>query len=287
MTVEQVSIEVPRRRRSLVAGLRRDPVGLVGAALVVIIVGAAMLAPWIAPQEPTDMSAERLASPSRSFLLGSDEAGRDLLSRALFGARISLSVGLFVVIIASAIGVTVGLLAAYYRGAFDSIAMRVMDIVFSFPTLLLALAVIAALGPETRNLVVALTVVFIPSFARVARAAALAVSHEPYVESARAIGAHDRRIILRYILPNSMAPVAVQFTISLAYAILAEASLGYLGLGVPPPSASWGSMLSTGKAFIETSIWPSLVPGMCILLTVLGFNLLGDALRDSLDPRLR
>lgn len=275
------------RNLAVVRVLRDDRAGLVGALLVGLVVFGAIFAPVVAPYDPTAMSSMRLAPPNSIFLLGSDEAGRDLFSRALYGARTSLTVSLTVVTIAAIIGVFLGLLAGFYRGKLDEIVMRFMDVIFAFPTLLLALAVVAALGTDIQNLILALTIVFVPSFARVARGAALAISKEPYIESARATGLRDSRILLKYVLPNSLAPIAVQFTISIAYAILVEASLGYLGLGVQPPAASWGSMLATGKAFLEISIWPSLIPGLCIMVIVLGFNLLGDALRDSLDPRLR
>lgn len=280
-----------RRRRgrlNILDTLRRDRIGLIGAILVVLITALALFAPWVAPYDPLAMSSgNRLSPPNAIFPLGSDEAGRDLLSRALYGARTSLTVSLTVVLISGLIGVTLGLTSGYYRGVLDSVTMRFMDILFAFPTLLLALAVVATLGPDVRNLVLALSIVFVPSFARVTRGAALAVSTEPYVEAARSVGVSNGRVITRYVLPNVMAPIAVQFTISLANVILVEASLGYLGLGVPPPTPSWGAMLASGKAFIEISIWPSVVPGLFIMLTVLGFNLLGDALRDSLDPRLR
>ncbi len=188
---------------------------------------------------------------------------------------------------AGAIGVLLGLLAGFYRGFLDAIITPATDIMFAFPTLLLALAVVAARGPGTENLILALILVFIPSFARVVRGTAMSVRREPYVESGQAVGLTNTRLIFKYILPNSVAPIAVQFTTSLATAILVEASLGYLGLGVQPPQPSWGSMLSSGKAFMEMSIWPSVVPGVCIMIAVLGFNLLGDTLRDVLDPRLR
>ncbi len=283
----------PNRRKMTekwpaLAAIRHDKIGLAGAFLVIVIVGLAILAPLVAQHDPTTMAAgERLTGPSSEFWLGTDEAGRDLMSRALYGARTSLRVSLTVVILASLIGVPLGLVSGYYKGLIDGVSMRLVDVLFAFPTLLLALAVVATLGPDVRNLIIALTIVFTPSFARVTRGAALAASAEPYVEAARAVGISNRRIIFRYVLPNITAPIAVQFTISIATAILTEASLGYLGLGVPPPAPTWGSMLATGKAYVETSVWPSVVPGMCIMLTVLGFNLLGDALRDALDPRTR
>lgn len=267
--------------------LLRDKVGAVGLFIVTLLILAAALAPLIAPYDPTAMSNQRLATPSGTFLLGADEAGRDLLSRALYGARTSLTVSLVVVTCAATIGILLGLLAGFYRGWIDAVITPFTDILFAFPTLLLALAVVAARGPGTENLILALVIVFIPSFARIVRGAALSVRREPYVESGQAVGLSNARLIFRYILPNAMAPIAVQFTTSIAYGILVEASLGYLGLGVQPPQPSWGSMLSNGKAFMELSIWPSLVPGLCIMLAVLGFNLLGDTLRDVLDPRLR
>ncbi|MGC5331803.1 ABC transporter permease [Micromonospora sp. DT62] len=267
--------------------LTRDKVGLVGLVIVVLMIAAAALAPLISPYDPTAMSDQRLAPPGGDFPLGADEAGRDLLSRALYGARTSLTVSLIVVTCAGAIGVLLGLLAGFYRGVLDAIITPATDIMFSFPTLLLALAVVAARGPGTENLVLALVIVFIPSFARIVRGTAMSVRREPYVESGQAVGLSNTRLILKYILPNSVAPIAVQFTTSIAYAILIEASLGYLGLGVQPPQPSWGSMLSNGKSFMEMSIWPSVVPGVCIMIAVLGFNLLGDTLRDVLDPRLR
>ena len=265
----------------------RDRVGAIGLVIVVLMVAAAALAPLIAPYDPTAMSNQRLAAPGGDFLLGADEAGRDLLSRALYGARTSLTVSLIVVTCAGAIGVLLGLLAGFYRGFLDAVITPATDIMFAFPTLLLALAVVAARGPGTENLILALILVFIPSFARVVRGTAMSVRREPYVESGQAVGLSNARLIFKYILPNSVAPIAVQFTTSLATAILVEASLGYLGLGVQPPQPSWGSMLSSGKAFMEMSIWPSVVPGVCIMIAVLGFNLLGDTLRDVLDPRLR
>ncbi|MFG1759616.1 ABC transporter permease [Micromonospora echinofusca] len=278
---------VGRRGGHLLRLLVRDKVGLVGLVIVVLMIAAAALAPLISPYDPTAMSDQRLAPPGGDFPLGADEAGRDLLSRALYGARTSLTVSLIVVTCAGAIGVLLGLLAGFYRGVLDAIITPATDIMFSFPTLLLALAVVAARGPGTENLVLALVIVFIPSFARIVRGTAMSVRREPYVESGQAVGLSNTRLILKYILPNSVAPIAVQFTTSIAYAILIEASLGYLGLGVQPPQPSWGSMLSNGKSFMEMSIWPSVVPGVCIMIAVLGFNLLGDTLRDVLDPRLR
>lgn len=268
--------------------LARDRIGMAGAVLIVLMVLAALLAPYVSPYEPTRIhSGARLLPPGARFWLGTDELGRDLLSRALYGARISLQVSLAVVACATIIGVVIGIVAGYMRGLFDGLAMRLMDILFAFPTILLALAVVAILGTNIENLIIALTIVYIPTFARIARAAALSVSNEVYVEAAVSVGVGHRRILLRHVLPNIIAPIAVQVTIALAYVILVESSLSYLGLGVQPPQASWGSMLASGKVHMERSLWPSLVPGLFIVATVLGFNLLGDALRDSLDPQMR
>lgn len=285
-------LAVPMRRRRPMPGilrvLARDRVGLVGALLVAAALAAAIFGPMLAPYDPTLIHpTEKLVGPDGRFPLGTDELGRDILSRALYGARISIEVSLVVVSLAGTIGVAIGLISGYFKGVLDIVLMRVMDTIFAFPTLLLALTVVAVLGTELRNLILAITIVYIPAFARIARGSTLSVSQQPFIEAARSVGVPHRRILLRYVLPNILAPVTVQFTVSLAYAILVEASLSYLGLGVQPPAASWGSMLATGKPFMELSPWVAIVPGVAIMLTVLGFNLLGDALRDSLDPRLR
>lgn len=284
--IEVVSSQ--QRRPSLWWQLRHDKVGVIGLVITTVSLLAAVLGPLVAPHDPTAFNAgHALEGPSRMFLLGTDEFGRDLFSRALFGARTSLQVSLIVVLVAGFIGVSIGLIAGYFRGVSDAVLMRIVDVVFAFPTILLALVVVAVLGTELIFLILALVIVYIPAFARVTRAAALTVSEEPYVEAARVIGVPPFRILLRYVFPNIVAPIAVQFTVSLAYAILIESTLSYLGLGVQPPVPSWGSMLAYGKLQIESSPWPSIVPGVWIMLTVLGFNLLGDALRDALDPKLR
>jgi peptide/nickel transport system permease protein len=277
-----------QRRLAVVRMLGRDRGGLAGLVLVAASLLVALFGPALAPYDPTLIfPGERLAAPGAKFLLGADELGRDMLSRTLYGARISVQVGIIVVTLASLIGVPVGLVAGYFKGRIDLVLMRIVDVMFAFPTILLALALVAVLGTDLRNLIIAITIVYIPSFARVTRGSTLSVSEEPYVEAARAIGVSHAGIILRHVLPNVSAPVIVQFTISLAYAILVEASLSFLGLGVQPPAASWGSMLATGKPYIDISPWVSVVPGVAIMVTVLGFNLLGDGMRDALDPRLR
>jgi len=276
------------RRFAVLRAIRRDRLGILGAVLLFLAVVAAVFAQVLAPYDPTLIHpADRLAGPGARYLLGADELGRDLLSRTLYGARVSLQVSLTAVSLASVLGVTLGLLAGYFRGPLDVVLMRVMDMVFAFPAILLALALVAVMGPDLRNLILAVTIVYVPSFARITRASTLVAREELYVEAARAVGVTHTRAMLRHVLPNVSAPLIVQFTVSLAYAILIEASLSFLGLGVQPPAPSWGSMLATGKLYVELSPWLSVVPGVAIVLTVLSFNLLGDGMRDALDPRLR
>ena len=248
----------------------------------------AIFGPWLGPIDSTlTSSTERLQGPSATHWLGTDDLGRDLLSRVIVGARISLLVSGVSITLAAIIGSMIGLLAGYFRGPLDALFMRLMDILFAFPAILLALLAVAVLGPALENLIMAIVIVYAPAFARIARGATMSVAAEPFVEASRSLGAGSSRIIFRHVAPNIIAPLVVQYTISLAYAVLIEASLSFLGLGVQPPTPSWGGMLSTGKTFLELSPWPSLVPGLALVVTVLGLNLLGDAVRDVLDPRLR
>jgi peptide/nickel transport system permease protein len=268
--------------------LAHDPVAMLGGALVAVVVVGAVIAPIAAPHDPTAIDpTQRLALPNATHPLGTDELGRDLLSRLLFGARISLVVGISAVILSTVIGVSIGLISGYYSGPWDQVLMRIMDILLAFPGLVLALALLAVLGPDVRNLVLALVVGGVPGFARLARGTCLVVSAEPYVESARAVGASGGRILLRYILPNCMAPILVSATAAFGGLILAEAGLSFLGLGVQPPTPSWGMMLSTGRAYMQAAPFVAMWPGLAIFITVLGFNLLGDGVRDATDPRLR
>ena len=273
--------------REALRAIAHDRAGVVGAALLLLVLVGTTLGPMLSPHDPLAFSRIRLGPPGGANLLGTDEFGRDLLTRALYGARISLEVAAVSVAIAGTTGIFIGVLAGYFRGRLDTILMRLMDTLLAFPTILLALVVVAVLGPSIRNLELAVAIVYVPAFARIARAASLVVGAEPYVEVARSIGCRDTRIMWRHIAPNIVAPLLVQFTLNIAFAILVESSLSYLGLGVQPPDASWGSMLSTGKQFVETSLWPTIVPGGAIITAVLGCNLLGDALRDASDPRLR
>ena len=259
---------------------------LLGAALILTFVLAALLAPWLAPFDPlkTSFLAVRKA-PSALNWLGTDELGRDLLSRLLWGARSSLLAGVVSVAIALLVGVPLGLVAGYFGGWLDALVSRLVEALLSCPFLVLAIALGAFLGPSLGNAMIAIGLSAMPVFARLTRGQVLAIRHEDYLEGARAIGLPDRWILWRYVLPNILSPLVVQATLTIAAAILAEASLSFLGLGQQPPMPSWGSMLNTAKNFMEQAPWMSIAPGVCIYLTVLGFNLLGDGLRDALDPR--
>lgn len=259
---------------------------LLGAALILTFALAALLAPWLAPFDPlkTSFLAVRKA-PSALNWLGTDELGRDLLSRLLWGARSSLLAGVVSVAIALLVGVPLGLVAGYFGGWLDALVSRLVEALLSCPFLVLAIALGAFLGPSLGNAMIAIGLSAMPVFARLTRGQVLAIRHEDYLEGARAIGLPDRWILWRYVLPNILSPLVVQATLTIAAAILAEASLSFLGLGQQPPMPSWGSMLNTAKNFMEQAPWMSIAAGVCIYLTVLGFNLLGDGLRDALDPR--
>ena len=225
--------------------------------------------------------------PSAQHWFGTDELGRDVLTRILFGARISIAVGLISVVIALAIGVPLGILSAYYGGGVDSAIMRTMDALAAFPAILLALAILSVLGPNVRNAMIAIGVVYLPAFARLTRSSVLTVQENEYVEAATACGATASYIMFRTILPNCIAPILVHASIGFANAIIIEAALSFLGLGAQPPTPSWGAMLNQGRQFMTQTVWYSIASGSAIFLTVLGVNLMGDGLRDVLDPRLR
>ena len=267
-----------RRRRSAVAG----------AAVLLLLALVAIFAPLIAPHSPTIGNlADALTPPSRRFPFGTDYAGRDVLSRVIFGARISLTVGLVVQSVALVAGTALGLLAGYYGGRVDDVISGVTVTLQAFPGILLAIAVVAGLGPGIFNVFVALGLVAWPSLARLVRGQTLALKEQQFVESARAVGASGVRILRRHILPNCRGPLIVVVTLGIGGAILSEATLSFLGLGVQPPSPSWGSMLALGRARMATAPWLTIFPGLAIFVTVLSLNMLGDALRDVLDPRLR
>jgi peptide/nickel transport system permease protein/oligopeptide transport system permease protein len=278
--------DLPKRGSRVWRKFTRNGPALIGGALVLFFVVVAILAPLIATHDPlkTSFLAVRKA-PSALNYLGTDELGRDIFTRVLYGARASLMAGVVSVGIAVTLGVPFGLIAGYYGGLIDGAISRVTEALLSIPFLILAIALAAFLGPSLTNAMLAIGLSAMPIFARLTRGQVLTVKAEDYVEGARAIGLPDRWILIRYILPNVLPQVLVQATLTIAAAIIAEASLSFLGLGQQPPNPSWGSMLNTAKNFISQAPWMSITPGVAIFLAVLGFNLLGDGLRDALDPR--
>lgn len=277
---------LPRRRYRGLRKFMRNRAAVVGAVIVAFAVLVALLAPWLSPYDPIAASFMTVRqAPSALHWFGTDELGRDILARMIFGTRASLAAGVVSVGIAVVIGVPLGLLAGYFGRWVDGVISRFADALLSIPFLILAIAMAAFLGPSLTNAMIAIGVSAMPRFVRLARGQALTVKAEEYVEGARAIGLRDTRIIVRYILPNVLPPIIVQASLTIAMAIIAEASLSFLGLGQLPPAPSWGSMLNTAKDFVDQAPWMSIFPGIAIFLTVLGFNLLGDGLRDALDPR--
>jgi len=267
--------------------LARQPTALLGIVLVGTFLGLALTAPLVSPFDPTAQPARRLLPPGGRYLLGTDEFGRDVFSRIVHGARISLQVGIVSVGIALAVGGVLGLVSGYCLGIVDALTGRLVDVMFAFPSIILIIALSGVLGASLTTAMVAIGVVYSPIFARIVRAPTLAVVQQPYVEGARALGASVARVVSRHVVPNIAAPIIVQTTLSFSTAILSEATLSFLGLGTQPPDPSWGTMLSAGRRFMELAPWVTVYPGLAIALTVLGLNLVGDALRDALDPRLR
>jgi peptide/nickel transport system permease protein len=267
--------------------LRRNRLTIVGTTLTLLIVAMALGANAIAPYDPLALNARhRLEAPSADFRFGTDRLGRDILSRVVYGARSSLGIAASSVVVSLLLGSVLGLLAGYFGGGIDLVIGRVMDILFSFPALLLAIAIAAMLGPSVGNAALAIAVVYTPLFARVIRGPVISERHRDYVDAARVIGASHSKIIYRHILPNVVSPIIIQASAALSAAILIEAALSYVGLGTQPPTPSWGTMLSEGRTFLETAPWMSIFPGLAIALTVLAFNLIGDGLRDAFDPTL-
>lgn len=268
--------------------LRRARFGLVGLILAALIVVVALAAPALAPHPPGRQNIRAvLQAPSATYPLGTDELGRDVLSRVLYGAQVSLLVGLLATAISLGVGVPAGLLSGYAGGWVDTVVMRLMDALLAFPALVLALGITAVLGPSLQNVMIAVGVVGVPNFARLTRGQVLALRRVEFVEAARTIGAGDLRIAVRHILPNTLAVAIIQASLGIATAILAEAGLSFLGLGIQPPTPSWGSMLNTARGYLQRAPWTAIGPGVAIFLAVLAFNLLGDAVRDALDPRLK
>jgi peptide/nickel transport system permease protein len=268
--------------------LVRNRLVLFGTGLILLVVLLALLADVVAPYDPIEMKViDALKRPSAPHPFGTDRFGRDVLSRTIYGSRIALGVALSSIVLAFVVGTALGLVGGYAGGWPDLVIGRVMDVLFSFPTLILAIAIAAMLGPGLNNAALAIAVVYVPLFSRVARGPVIAEREKDHVAAAQGLGAGWPRVVFRHILPNVLAPLIVQASVSLAFAILIEASLSYLGLGTQPPDPSWGTMLNEGRTYLETAPWMSIFPGLAIMVTVFGFNLLGDGLRDTLDPQLR
>ena len=269
--------------------LRKYPLGAAGALVVVVMIFLAVFANFLSPYDPESNDFEHmLTPPGLQFWLGTDQFGRDILTRIIFGARTALFVGFSCAIIGATVGLVFGVTSAYFGGRFDLIFQRIMDIFMAFPLIIMALAVVSIFGTGTQNVIIAITIPFIPRCARVVRSSALAIREIPYVDAARALGFTHARIILRHMAPNVMAPYLIMLTAFVGQAILLEASLSYLGLGVQEPTPAWGLMLQGGaEEYAESAPWVAVYPGIAISLAVFGFNLFGDALRDALDPKLR
>lgn len=266
----------------------RNRRAVVGGVILLVIVSMAIFAPYVTRYEPAKQNMRnRLQPPSGEHILGTDQFGRDTYTRVVYGARLSLRVGFSAISLALLVGSALGLIAGYYGGALDNIIMRFIDILLALPGFLLALSIVAALGPGLDNVIMAIGVSYIPSFARMMRSSVLATRELDYVGAAEALGASDWRIIMFHILPNSISPIIVLTTLSLAGAILSAAGLSFLGMGAQPPTPEWGSMIATSRPFIRVSHWAVTIPGLAIFVTVMCLNLVGDGLRDALDPRLK
>jgi len=276
------------QRRQVLRALLSHKLAVFGLVVLALLLVVGVFGNTLAPYGPNELDVpNRLTGPSAQHPFGTDELGRDVLSRVMVAARLSLLVGAVAVGIALTLGVTLGLVAGFYGRWVDDAVMRVMDVLFAFPAILLAIAIVAVLGPNVVNAMIAIGIVYTPIFARVTRASVLTVREEVYVRAARSIGVGDLRLLRLHILPNVAAPIIVQTSLSLAFAILSETALSFLGLGVQPPDPSWGRMLFEGRGFVQQAWWMGVFPGAAIFLTVLAFNVVGDALRDALDPRQR
>lgn len=264
----------------------RNRTGVAGAIIVILILLVAVFSPLLAPQDPLKMTPRKLQSPSKAHLLGTDQFGRDQLSRLIYGTKTSMAVSFGAVGMAVLWGILLGLISGYYGGKIDNVIMRCLDVIFAFPLFLLALVIVAVLGPSLKNLILTIGFIYAATFARIVRGSVLSLREKEFVESARSMGARDASIIYHFIFPNILSPVIVQATFNLSTAIMIEAALSFLGLGTQPPDPAWGLMLNESRSFMEISPSMAIFPGTAIMLAVLGFNLLGDGLRDALDPRM-
>jgi peptide/nickel transport system permease protein len=281
----EAEVGVPKRQRRWLRALWRDKKAVTGLVILLLMIMAAIFAPLITAHDPNDMAFGFLEAPSPSHPFGTDDLGRDLFARIIYGARISLMVGLITVSIALVTGVLMGLVAGYYGGWVDNLIMRYIDLQWAFPNFIIAVYLVAVFGTGLSNVIVAVTLAFLDDFARITRGMVLSIREQEFVVAARSIGVSDRRLLLRHILPNAMAPVIVLATVTVSYAILAEAGLSFLGLGVKPTTPTWGLILSDARSFFSRAWWLALFPGLAIMLTVLSLNFFGDALRDILDVK--
>ena len=272
---------------SILRQLWRDPMGRAGMIGVLLIIIMAVFAPWIAQYDVAKLGKSRLSAPSAQYWFGTDNFGRDVFSRIVYGARVSLIVGIVAVGIAAGFGYLFGMIAGFFEGRVETVIMMVMDIIFAFPSILLALFIVAALGTSIINTMIAIGIVNIPVFTRTVRASVKTVKSTDYIANARSIGLKRMAILFKHVTPNVMAPFTVQATLALSGAILTEASMSFLGLGIQPPNPSWGSMLSDARKYMEQAPWLVIFPALFIIITILSFNILGDALRDVLDPKLK
>ena len=292
MTDEKIIPELVRKRRSpfvdVLLRLSKSPLAMFGLAIIFVLEFCAVFAEVIAPYSPVKQDLMHMfETPSGEHWLGTDEFGRDIMSRLIYGARVSLQVGFIAVGIALVTGGMLGAISGYYSGRLDNCIMRIMDVLLSIPQTLLAIAIVAALGPSLMNLMIAVGISAVPTYARIVRGSVLSIRNMVFIEAARAAGSSDLRIILRHIIPNSMAPIIVQSTLGVASAILNAAGLSFIGLGIQPPNPEWGAMLSGGRQYIRDFPHMTLYPGLAIMLTILALNFLGDGLRDALDPKLK
>ena len=268
---------------------KKSKAALVGTGIVVFFVFLAIFGPWLAPYGMNDqaVTTAKLLPPSAEHWFGTDDLGRDIFSRVLYGARLSLTVGFAAVILSAIMGSFLGIIAGYYGRWIDTIISRVFDILLAFPSILLAIAIVSILGPSLQNALIAIAIINVPSFGRLIRSRVLSIKEEEYILAAKAIGMKNSRILWKHILPNSMTPVIVQGTLAVATAIIEAAALGFLGLGAQAPAAEWGKMLADARIFLINAPWALFFPGLAIMLTVIGFNLMGDGLRDALDPKMK
>lgn len=280
--------KVPGPWREAWRSFRKNKSALVGTGIVVFFVLLAIFGPFIAPEDYNDQKlSSRLLAPSADYWFGTDDLGRDIFSRILHGASLSISVGFASVILSVIVGSFLGIIAGYYGRKVDTVISRIFDIMLAFPSILLAIAIVSILGPSLMNALIAIAIINVPTFGRLIRSKVLSVKQEEYILAAKAIGMKNSRILWKHILPNSMAPVIVQGTLAIATAILECAALGFLGLGAESPAAEWGKMLADARNYLMNAPWALIFPGLAIMLTVIGFNLMGDGLRDALDPKMK